>query len=112
MSATTLPGLRTRAAASPVVRRRRLGPGKPIRFGAAIGRVLLLVIWSVGSATGWIDQRLLSARWTVVTTAGDMSVAGRLQSNLWTSAQASVIGLALGIVAGVVLPLISGLSRL
>jgi sulfonate transport system permease protein len=112
MSATTLPGLRTRTSAAPVVRRRRLGPGKPIRFGAAIGPVLLLVIWSVGSATGWIDQRVLSAPWTVVTTAGDLIADGRLQSNLWTSAQRALIGLALGIVLGVVLALISGLSRL
>lgn len=112
MSATTLPGLRSRTATTPVVRRRRLGPGKPIRFGAAIGPVLLLVIWSVGSAAGWIDQRNLSAPWTVVTTAGDLIADGRLQSNLWTSAQRALIGLALGIVLGVVLALISGLSRL
>jgi sulfonate transport system permease protein len=112
MSATTLPGLRTRSSATPVVRRRRLGPGKRIRFGAAIGPVLLLAIWSIGSAAGWIDQRILSAPWTVVTTAGELIADGRLQSNLWTSAQRALIGLALGIVLGVVLALISGLSRL
>ncbi|HZX07986.1 ABC transporter permease, partial [Kribbella sp.] len=112
MSATTLPGLRTRATASPVVRRRRLGPGKPIRFGAAIGPVLLLVIWSIGSAAGWIDQRILSAPWTVVSTAAELISDGRLQSNLWTSAQRALLGLALGIVLGVVLALISGLSRI
>lgn len=112
MSATTLPGLRQRTTSAPVVRRRRLGPGKPIRFGAAIGPVLLLAIWSLGSATGWIDQRVLSAPWTVVTTAGDLIADGRLQSNLWTSAQRALIGLAFGIVLGVVLALISGLSRL
>ncbi|MFF0338973.1 ABC transporter permease [Kribbella sp. NPDC004875] len=112
MSATTLPGLRTRSTAKPVVRRRRLGPGKPIRFGAAIGPVLLLVIWSIGSAAGWIDQRILSAPWTVVTTAGDLIADGRLQSNLWTSAQRALLGLALGVVLGVLLALISGLSRL
>ncbi|MEV5960887.1 ABC transporter permease [Kribbella sp. NPDC051952] len=113
MSATTLPGLKAReATGATVVRRRRLGPGKPIRFGAAIGPVLLLVVWSIGSATGWIDQRVLSAPWTVVTTAGDLIADGRLQSNLWTSAQRALIGLALGIVLGVVLALLSGLSRL
>jgi sulfonate transport system permease protein len=112
MSATTLPGLRSRTAATPFVRRRRLGPGKPIRFGAAIGPVLLLVIWSIGSATGWIDQRVLSAPWTVVSTAGDLISDGRLQSNLWTSAQRALLGLALGIALGVGLALVSGLSRL
>jgi sulfonate transport system permease protein len=113
MSATTLPGLRTQqAAGTPVVRRRRLGPGKPIKFGAAIGPVLLLAVWSIGSATGWIDQRSLTAPWTVVTTAGDLIADGRLQSNLWTSTQRAFIGLGFGIVLGVALALISGLSRL
>ena len=113
MSATTLPGLRTQQVAGrPVVRRRRLGPGKPIRFGAVLGPVLLLVIWSIGSATGWLDPRVLSAPWTVVTTAGDLIADGRLQSNLWTSTQRAFIGLGFGIVLGVVLALISGLSRL
>ncbi len=112
MTVTSLPGLRTVTRTAPVVRRRRLGPGKPIKFGAAIGPVLLLVVWSVGSATGWIDQRVLSAPWTVVTTAGELISDGRLQSNLWTSSQRALVGLGLGIVLGVVLALISGLSRL
>ncbi len=113
MSATTLPGLRTQQAAGrSVVRRRRLGPGKPIKFGAVLGPVLLLVIWSIGSATGWLDPRVLSAPWTVVTTAGDLIADGRLQSNLWTSTQRAFVGLGFGIVLGVVLALISGLSRI
>lgn len=113
MSATTLPGLRTqRVTGRPVVRRRRLGPGKPIKFGAVLGPVVLLAIWSVGSATGLLDPRVLSAPWTVVTTAGDLIADGRLQSNLWTSTQRAFIGLGFGIVLGVVLALISGLSRL
>lgn len=112
MTVTTLPGLRTAPRTAPVVRRRRLGPGKPIKFGAAIGPVLLLAVWSVGSATGWIDERVLSAPWTVVTTAGELISDGRLQSNLWTSSQRALVGLGLGIVLGVVLALISGLSRL
>jgi sulfonate transport system permease protein len=113
MSATTLPGLRTQQVTGrPVVRRRRLGPGKPIKFGAVLGPIVLLAIWSIGSATGWLDPRVLSAPWTVVTTAGDLIADGRLQSNLWTSTQRAFIGLGLGIVLGVVLALISGLSRL
>ncbi|MEV0285632.1 MULTISPECIES: ABC transporter permease [unclassified Kribbella] len=113
MSATTLPGLRPKeVTGAPVVGRRRLGPGKPIKGGAVLGPVLLLVIWSIGSATGWLDERVLSAPWTVVTTAGDLIADGRLQSNLWTSTQRAFVGLGLGIVLGVVLALISGLSRL
>lgn len=109
----TLPALRTqRAVAQPVRRRRRLGPGKQLRFGAALGPVLLLVAWSIGSATGLLDPRVLSAPWTVVTTTGDLIADGRLQSNLLTSTQRAFAGLALGILLGTVLALLSGLSRL
>ena len=113
--AATLTGVRAdreQAALARPVRRRRLGPGKPIRFGAAIGPVLLLVIWSVGSAIGWLDPRVLSAPWTVVTTTGDLIADGRLQSNLLTSTQRAFVGLGFGVLLGVVLALLSGLSRL
>jgi len=109
----TLPGIRThRPVVQPVRRRRRLGPGKQIKLGAAIGPVLLLIAWSIGSATGWLDPRVLSAPWTVVTTTGDLIADGRLQSNLLTSAQRAFAGLGLGILLGTVLALLSGLSRL
>lgn len=109
----TLPAIRAeRAVAQPVRRKRRLGPGKQIKFGAAIGPVLLLIAWSIGSATGWLDPRVLSAPWTVVTTTGDLIADGRLQSNLLTSAQRAFAGLGLGILLGTILALLSGLSRL
>ncbi|MEV6287884.1 ABC transporter permease [Kribbella sp. NPDC051770] len=113
-SAATLTGVRASKAVTtqPVRRRRRLGPGKPIRFGALIGPVLLLVIWSIGSAAGWLDPRILSAPWTVVTTTGDLIADGRLQSNLITSTQRAFLGLGLGVVLGTVLALLSGLSRI
>jgi sulfonate transport system permease protein len=114
-SLATLTGVRAgerEQTATPVRRRRRLGPGKPIRFGAAIGPVLLLVVWSIGSAVGWLDPRVLSAPWTVVTTTGDLIADGRLQSNLLTSTQRAAAGLGLGIVLGVVLALLAGLSRI
>jgi sulfonate transport system permease protein len=91
--------------------RRRLGPGRPLPFGAALGPVLLLTLWTVGSATGWLDARTLSAPWTVVTTAGDLIADGRLQDNLAVSAQRAALGLGFGVVIGTVLALISGLNR-
>jgi sulfonate transport system permease protein len=116
MSTLTLPralhsGVRTQAPAKRR-RTRRLGPGRPIRGGAAIGVLTLLVVWSVGSATGFIDSRTLTAPWTVVATAGDLIADGRLQTNLAISAQRAFLGLLFGIVAGVALALVSGLSRL
>ncbi|MEV8377254.1 ABC transporter permease [Kribbella sp. NPDC056861] len=115
MTQLAIPGIRAReerAVPQSVRRRRRLGPGNPIKFGAAIGPVLLLVIWSIGSATGLLDPRILSAPWTVVTTTGDLIADGRLQSNLWTSSQRAFAGLGLGILLGTVLALLSGLSRI
>lgn len=90
---------------------RRLKPGRPIPFGAAIGPLLLLAVWAAGSAAGWLDPRTLSAPWTVVTTAGDLIADGRLQDNLAISAQRAGLGLAIGTVIGTVLALLAGLSR-
>ncbi|GAA3577319.1 ABC transporter permease [Kribbella ginsengisoli] len=117
MTQLAIPGLRTgereqRAIAQPLRRRRRLGPGRQIKFGAALGPILLLVVWSIGSATGLLDPRVLSAPWTVVTTTGDLIADGRLQSNLLTSAQRAFAGLGIGVLLGTVLALLSGLSRL
>ncbi|WP_328989510.1 ABC transporter permease [Kribbella sp. NBC_01245] len=68
-------------------------------------------LWTIGSATGLLDPRILSAPWTVVTTTGELIADGRLQSNLLTSTQRAVVGLGLGIILGTVLALASGLSR-
>ena len=100
------------AALSPRTTRSRLAPGKPIKFGLAIGPALLLVAWIVTSATGVLDPKTLSAPWTVVTTAWELIGDGRLQSNLWTSVQRALIGGVIGVVLGLVLALAAGLSRI
>ncbi|WP_054811365.1 ABC transporter permease [Nocardia arizonensis] len=91
--------------------RRRLGPGRPIPFGIAVGPVLLIAAWVVGSATGSIDAETLPAPWTVARTARDLIDDGRLQSNLLTSLQRAGLGLGIGVAAGLVLALVAGLSR-
>ncbi|WP_144122466.1 ABC transporter permease [Catellatospora sichuanensis] len=112
MTASVLARPRTSAATAPARRpRRRLGPGRAVPFAAALGPLLLLALWAVGSAAGWLDSRTLSAPWTVVTTAGELIADGRLQDNLAVSAQRAGLGLAIGTVIGTVLALISGLSR-
>lgn len=114
-SPTGVTAKRRSASVSPVLdqrgRSRRLGPGKEIAYAGLLGPALLLVFWALGSATGFIDQRTLSAPWTVATTAVDLIADGRLQSNLVTSAWRAIQGLVLGIVIGTVLALVSGLSR-
>ncbi|MEU4837602.1 ABC transporter permease [Nocardia testacea] len=93
-------------------RRVRLGPGRPIPFGFALGPVLLLAAWVIGSLSGALDAETLPAPWDVARTAGDLIAEGTLQSNLLTSLQRAAIGLVLGVSIGVVLALVSGLSRI
>ncbi|WP_338773794.1 ABC transporter permease [Nocardia vulneris] len=92
--------------------RRRLGPGRPIPFGVALGPALLIVAWVLGSASGALDPETLPAPWVVARTAGDLAADGRLQSNLLTSVQRAGIGLVIGVLAGLILALIAGLSRI
>jgi sulfonate transport system permease protein len=92
-------------------RRRRLGPGPAIPFGLQIGPALLLAIWVGGSSLGLIDPRILPTPWTIVTTFGDLIADGRLQSNFVTSAVRAFLGLGFGIVIGLALAVVSGLSR-
>lgn len=107
LGSRTAPTLAKRKPARP-----RLGPGRPIPFGAAIGPTLLILAWVIGSASGTLDPETLPAPWTVALTAGDLIADGRLQSNLLTSVQRAGIGLVIGVLAGLVLALVAGLSRI
>lgn len=95
-----------------VARHSRLGPGRHIRYGAAIGPLLLLAIWTLGSATGVIDHRTLSPPWVVVATAADLIASGRLWDNFETSLWRALQGLFWGVLAGGLLGVIAGLSRI
>lgn len=102
-----------REAAGPIrAGRQRLDLGKPLSFGWLLGPVLLLVYWSVGSGLSVIDPRVLPAPWTAVTTAAELLRQGRLQADLYVSALRAGEGLLIGVLAGVVLALVSGLTLL
>ncbi|MFF2028740.1 ABC transporter permease [Arthrobacter sp. NPDC058192] len=90
---------------------RRLGPGRRRRLAWLLGPSALLLLWTVSSATGLLDPRVLSEPWTVVTTAGELIADGRLQENLAISAQRALLGLFFGTVGGAVLAVVAGLSR-
>jgi len=92
--------------------RRRLGPGPRRRFAGAVGPLLLLAAWALGSWSGFFDPQTLSAPWTVLETAKHLIDEGRLQTNLEMSAKRAMLGLLLGVSVGVVLALLAGLSRL
>lgn len=61
---------------------RRLGLRKAVPFSRMTGVVLLLVVWAIGSGAGWIDDRKLSAPWTVVTSAVELVAEGTLQQHI------------------------------
>ncbi|MFE7802474.1 ABC transporter permease [Nocardia sp. NPDC057440] len=91
---------------------RRLGLRKPVPFARLLGVVLLLVAWAGAVEFGLLDERKLSAPWTVVHTGWDLFRAGTLVENVGASLNRSLLGLAIGIAVGTALALIAGLSRL
>ena len=92
--------------------RRRLGPGKPVRGAWLLGPAVLVAIWFIGSATGVIDDRTLPAPWTIAETGADLWSDGRLPENIPASLKLASISLVIGVLAGLVMALIAGLSRL
>lgn len=88
----------------------RLGLGKAAPLGWLLGPGLLLFYWSVGSASGYIDPRILPAPWATFGTAVELFREGRLQTNLAVSAIRAGEGFVIGTFAGLVVALISGLS--
>ncbi|GHH72723.1 ABC transporter permease [Streptomyces sulfonofaciens] len=92
--------------------RRRLGPGRRVPFGRLLGPVLLIAVWWAASALGVLDPRILSGPGTVLSTAGDLVSDGRLQDSALISLQRAGLGLFFGVVTGVALAVVAGLSRL
>jgi sulfonate transport system permease protein len=90
----------------------RLGLRRPIPFSLAAGPVLVVTLWVLGSATGFIDRRMVSTPWSVLTTGADLIAQGKLQDHFAVSARRALLGLAIGVVVGTVLALVSGLSRI
>lgn len=90
---------------------RRLGPGPRRRFAGLLGPLVLLAAWFLASGTGVLDPRILSEPWTVLATAGEQLGSGKLQEHLAISAQRAALGLFFGILLGVALALVAGLSR-
>nr|WP_221375125.1 ABC transporter permease [Actinoplanes polyasparticus] len=100
--------------ATPDVRvvRRRLGPGRRIPYAFWVGPILLLAVWSAGSATGLISPAILTAPWDVVVAFGEQWTDHDLLGNILSSLQRAALGLGFGVATGGVLAVVSGLSRL
>ncbi|MFX9969584.1 ABC transporter permease, partial [Acinetobacter baumannii] len=63
--------------------------------------VLLLLLWELGSRTGLIPERTLAAPSAVAATLFGMVVSGELPANLAVSFGRALLGLAIGVTAGV-----------
>lgn len=101
------PQVRSRATA-----RRRLGPGRRFRGASFVGPLAVLAVWSVVSGTGIVDPRVLPAPWTVLSTLVRLWTDGTLAADIVTSLTRAASGFAVGLVVGVILALLAGLTRI
>ncbi|MDT0465512.1 ABC transporter permease [Streptomyces gibsoniae] len=117
MSAVTTTTTTTAAAPAPPSaprarrRRRGLAPGRPLPAARLVGPLLLLALWAAASATGQLDPAAIPAPWTVLRTGVRLWTDGTLSTDVLTSLRRAAYGFALGLTAGVLLALASGLSR-
>jgi sulfonate transport system permease protein len=71
----------------------------------------MLLVWEIGSRTGFIPERTLAAPSAVLGTLVEMVVSGELPSNLLVSFARAAAGLLIGVTLGAALGLAAGLSR-
>ena len=91
--------------------RRRLTPGRLPRGARLLGPVLLLVLWEGASRLGLISPYTLAAPSAALVAGWEMAADGTLLPHFLASAARAYSGLALGVVCGVVLALLAGLTR-
>ncbi|MGV9564265.1 ABC transporter permease [Streptomyces sp. NPDC003480] len=112
VTTTTTAAAPTAPSAPPARRRRRgLAPGRPLPAARLIGPLLLLALWAAASAAGRLDPAAIPAPWTVLRTGVRLWTDGTLSTDVLTSLRRAAYGFALGLTAGVLLALASGLSR-
>jgi sulfonate transport system permease protein len=82
--------------------------------GAAIlfGPVVLVVIWELASATGWLSPKFLAAPSTALLTGLKLIASGTLVDHFLASARRAYLGLGIGVAIGLALALAAGLSRI
>lgn len=89
----------------------RLTPGRLPRGLRLLGPLLVLVAWETASRLGYLSPYTLAAPSTALETGYQMIVDGSLLPHLLASAVRAYTGLFLGVTAGVILALLSGLTR-
>jgi sulfonate transport system permease protein len=103
---TVITGRATRAG-GPRARRARV-PRWAIK---SISPLLLILLWYVLSAVGWLSANTLASPQRVVVKAGELLRTGELQEAIVASAQRVGLGLFFGVTAALVAALIAGLFK-
>lgn len=86
-------------------------PRLRLRGGRWLSPIAFLLAWELGARVGLIPPRILAAPSAVAETFWQLSVTGELFANLAVSLARAAAGLGIGLVAGVLLALLAGLSR-
>jgi sulfonate transport system permease protein len=73
--------------------------------------LLLLVVWQVSAASGWLSSRVLPAPFDVATAAWTLTVSGELLHHVKVSTVRAFTGLLIGAGAGLLLGLLTGSVR-
>lgn len=89
----------------------RLAPRRLPAGAALIAPAVVLVLWQFASSTGLLSPRQLASPLAALATGWEEISSGSLLGHLATSATRAYSGLAIGLVLGVVLALLSGLTR-
>ena len=95
-----------RNRARPAAALGRLGGSRWLVF---VGPLLLLGVWELATTVGGVAPQTLASPATVASTAWDLTKSGELPDALLVSLRRVAIGLLLGVSAGTVLAVVSGL---
>ncbi|WP_067702910.1 MULTISPECIES: aliphatic sulfonate ABC transporter permease SsuC [unclassified Erwinia] len=74
--------------------------------------IALVVVWQIASQTGWLSNRILPSPEAIVVTFWHLTVSGELWQHLAISSWRAAVGFGIGGSIGLILGLITGMSRL
>jgi sulfonate transport system permease protein len=92
--------------------RTRVDGRKRHRWRRWITPVVVLALWQLGSNLGYLSFKTFSSPWQVADTAYQLMANGTLERALLVSLARVGVGLFIGVTAGLLLGLVSGLFRL
>ena len=116
LDTTIRPALDQRITSSRDLRPARSLVGRGIPRAAhwrrLVSPIAVLAVWQAACSAGLIAPQTLASPWQILQTAVSLTRDGTLPRNLLVSLGRALSGLVIGTVAGVILALVAGLSRL